>query len=94
MRTVSEVPIVYFCVHWKKKGHLSIMTKHFSPPSKGVATIEAEEATASSLLTTIARKQGFDDKAAIASSKPVTPATGLGKMEPQDNSRSGVKTIA
>ncbi len=36
----------------------------------------------------IARKQGFDDQAAIASAKPLAPPTGLTTVEPPaDNSR-------
>ena len=36
----------------------------------------------------IARKQGFDDQEAIASSKPIIPVTGLANVEPpSDNSR-------
>ncbi len=36
----------------------------------------------------IARKQGFNDRAAIASAKPVPPPTGLAMVEPPaDNSR-------
>ena len=35
----------------------------------------------------VAHKQGFDDQAALASSKPITPLTGLARVEPSDNSR-------
>ena len=35
----------------------------------------------------IARKQGFDEHSARASSKPHVPLTGLAKIEPSDNSR-------
>lgn len=36
----------------------------------------------------IARKQGFDDQAAIATAKPIVPPTGLAKVEaPADHSR-------
>lgn len=35
----------------------------------------------------IARKQGFDDQAAIASSRPRVPPTGLARVEPADHSR-------
>ena len=35
----------------------------------------------------IARKQGFDEHSARASSKPNVPLTGIAKIEPSDNSR-------
>ena len=35
----------------------------------------------------IARKQGFDEQAALARTKPIIPPTGLAKVEPSDNSR-------
>ena len=35
----------------------------------------------------IARKQGFDDQAALSSIKPPPPTTGIVKVEPSDNSR-------
>ena len=35
----------------------------------------------------IARKQGFDDQAALSSSKPPPPNTGIAKIEPSDDSR-------
>lgn len=35
----------------------------------------------------IARKQGFDDQAALTSTKPPPPNTGIVKVEPSDNSR-------
>jgi hypothetical protein len=35
----------------------------------------------------IARKQGFDDQAALSSSKPLPPNTGIAKIEPSDDSR-------
>ena len=35
----------------------------------------------------IARKQGFDEQAALTRTKPLIPPTGLAKVEPLDNSR-------
>ena len=35
----------------------------------------------------IARKQGFDDQAALSSTKPPPPNTGIVKVEPSDDSR-------
>ena len=35
----------------------------------------------------IARKQGFDEQAALASTKPRLPETGLTKIEPSDSQR-------
>ena len=35
----------------------------------------------------IARKQGFDDQAALATTKTLAPQTGIAKVEPTDNSR-------
>ena len=35
----------------------------------------------------IARKQGFDEQAALASTKPRLPPTGLAKIEPSDSQR-------
>ena len=35
----------------------------------------------------IARKQGFDEQAALTRTKPLIPPTGLAKVEPSDNSR-------
>lgn len=35
----------------------------------------------------IARKQGFDEQAALASTKPRLPPTGLVKIEPSDSQR-------
>lgn len=38
-------------------------------------------------IVTVARKQGFDEQAARTATKPLTPLTGLAKVEPENSSR-------